>query len=79
MFRRPIMLLLSVAIPAAMLAAAPEDPSPAGGHTLPPDMTALRRICPVRFPEPEARPGNSLPARHGSLPASAICSMRRLS
>ena len=28
-----IMLLLSVAIPAAMLAAAPEDPSPAGGHT----------------------------------------------
>jgi hypothetical protein len=33
MFRRPIMLLLSVAIPAAMLAAAPEDPSPAGGHT----------------------------------------------
>lgn len=35
MFRRPIMLLLSVAIPAAMLAAAPEDPSPAGGHTLP--------------------------------------------
>lgn len=30
---RPIMLLLFVAIPAAMLAAAPEDPSPAGGHT----------------------------------------------
>ena len=49
------------------------------GIPLPPDMTALRRICPVRFPEPEARPGNSLPARHGSLPASAICSMRRLS
>ena len=32
MFRRPIMLLLSVAIPAATLAAAPEDPSPTGGH-----------------------------------------------
>ena len=50
-----------------------------GSEYAPPDMTALRRICPVRFPEPEARPGNSLPARHGSLPASAICSMRRLS
>ena len=32
MFRRPIMLLLSVAIPAATLAAAPEDPSPTGGQ-----------------------------------------------
>lgn len=30
---RPIMLLLFVAIPAAMLAAAPGNPSPAGGHT----------------------------------------------
>jgi len=37
MFRRPIMLLLSVAIPAAMLAAAPEDPSPAGGGAPAPD------------------------------------------
>lgn len=32
MFRRPIMLLLSVAIPAATLAAAPKDPSPTGGQ-----------------------------------------------
>ena len=32
MFRRPIMLLLSVAIPAATLAAAPEDPSPTPGQ-----------------------------------------------